>query len=239
MYNEKMGNDGAGKNIIVGIDEVGRGPLAGDVAVCAVAYEKRRERMIRAALSDVRDSKKMTPRARERAAARARELAGEGALSFFVAFVSAKVIDRIGISRAISLALGRALRRVSPDPESFVFLDGGLRAPRKYGNTETVVGGDARVFSIALASVIAKTARDEKMRRAGRMFPAYGFEKHKGYGTEAHRAAIRAHGPCPLHRRTFLRGILPKRKKQMRLSFPAGKECNRAASILELDARED
>lgn len=133
----------------------------------------------------------------------------EGTITFTTAFVGAETIDRFGMARALRLGVRRALKKLELHPSACrVLLDGGLKAPPLFECQETIIGGDERELTIALASIAAKVRRDTHMVRTAKRFPAYGFEAHKGYGTRAHYAALRANGPCPIHRRSFLRGVL-------------------------------
>lgn len=191
---------------IVGIDEVGRGPLAGPVAVGAVRASAKTLRRFR----DIRESKQLSPRARAEWAKRIADERGPE-LEFAVAFVAASTIDRIGINPAIARALARAIGRIGVDPAaSLVLLDGGLRAPDVYPAQRTIIRGDASETVIAMASVVAKVARDARMAKLSRRYPEYGFERHVGYGTAAHIAAILRHGPTSEHRLTFLRSVLQR-----------------------------
>lgn len=192
------------KKIIVGIDEVGRGPLAGPVSVGIAVLRQGDTLPFR-----VTDSKQMTEKAREAVYDLAEELVRQGDLRFGVYSVSAKSIDAWGITRAIAHAIARGLKSLALDPRTVELkLDGGLRAPAAFLQ-ETVVRGDALVPSISLASVVAKVERDRYMvKTAHRAYPAYGFDAHKGYGTAAHYRAIRRYGLTPLHRRSFLKKIM-------------------------------
>lgn len=195
-------------SFIVGIDEVGRGPIAGPVSVCAVKVPA--DFPIHTVFPSVGDSKKTSEKKREAVYAEALKRAHSGEIVYAVMHESSEVIDTEGIEEAIKRALTRALMEVAPDPsEVFVYLDGRLYAPDPY-QQETVIGGDASVPAISLASIIAKVSRDRLMVEASRTHPQYGFERHKGYGTEAHIACIRDHGVCPMHRTSFLSKINAK-----------------------------
>lgn len=193
---------------VAGVDEVGRGPLAGPIAVCAVMYDTFLHDEIVLAIPGVKDSKQLPQHKREVIARLAKNLAQEGKISYAVSFVSSTVIDAKGISHAARLATKRALLRAGARPETtMVLLDGGLRAPKIFPEQKTIIRGDEIEFIISLASVIAKVTRDRKMRRLSERFPEYGFDGHKGYGTDAHVRAIKKHGILPIHRRTFLKGV--------------------------------
>lgn len=187
---------------LVGIDEAGRGPLAGPVAVGAVAFLKPFDRAV---LKDANDSKKLSEKKREEVRHTIESLAADGVLAFSVAFSSSRMIDEKGIVPAIQDALSRALMSLPIDPRSAtVELDGSLKAPGLYVNQKTIIRGDATHLSIMLASIMAKTERDREMVRLSIEFPVYGFEQHKGYGTKAHYEAIKKHGLCLQHRITFV-----------------------------------
>jgi ribonuclease HII len=177
---------------VAGVDEAGRGPLAGPVVVAAVILP--REWPQRIALDD---SKRMTPAAREVAFAEIRRRA----TAYRIAVVSAREIDRINILRATLAGMARAVAGLSC-PADGVLVDGN-QAPPVAVPCRTVVGGDGRSLSIAAASVLAKVVRDRLMRVYDRRYPGWGFAAHKGYPTEAHRAALVRLGPSPIHRRTF------------------------------------
>lgn len=181
---------GRGFRSLAGVDEAGRGPLAGPVVAAAVLV---RDFSFSAPIDD---SKKMTPRAREAAFD---EIMAKCAVSFAV--VDHEEIDRLNIFQATMQAMKRALAGLSETPE--MALVDGPHAPTMGCRAEAVVDGDAKSFSIACASVIAKVTRDRLMEEYDGKFPAYGFKKHKGYGTAGHVAAIREHGPCEIHRRSF------------------------------------
>lgn len=195
------------KKFIIGIDEVGRGPVAGPVsigiAIIPAGYD------LLAHFKGLNDSKRMTVLARERVHARAVEFRNQGILNFGVFSVPADFIDASGIERAIATAIARGLAELAPDPSGVeLFLDGRLKAPEKY-TQEAIIRGDSLVPAISLASVVAKVERDSYMSMtAHAKYPVYGFDSHKGYGTEAHMEAIRAHGLTPLHRTTFLKSLM-------------------------------
>ena len=182
---------------IAGLDEAGRGALAGPVAVGAVILPED-EPLLFQALAGVRDSKQMTPLGRERLAPRIRAVA----LASSVAFASAEEIDSLGIVRATRTAAVRALRGLSVLPH-YLLTDFRLELPQLELAQTSLVKGDARCLSIACASVLAKTARDEWMRELDSQYPGYGLGKHKGYGTQAHRSAMKRLGLSKIHRQSF------------------------------------
>jgi len=182
---------------IAGLDEAGRGALAGPVAVGAVILPQD-EALLSIALSGVRDSKQMTPLERETLAPRIRETA----LTWCVAFASAEEIDSIGIVRATRLAALRAMDGLSIFP-GYLLTDFRLELPQLELPQTSLVKGDALCLSIAAASVLAKTARDQLMRELDSQYPDYGLGKHKGYGTQFHRLAVERLGCSSIHRKTF------------------------------------
>ena len=183
---------------LCGVDEAGRGPLAGPVVAAAVILPEGIE------LPGVNDSKKITEKKREGLF----DFVKEHALAYGIGQASEQEIDEINILQATFLAMRRAVEALQL-PADFALVDGnriqGLDIP-----AETVIGGDGKVLSIAAASILAKVTRDRYMREMAQTYPEYGFEKHKGYGTKAHYAAIEQYGICPLHRKTFLKKILNK-----------------------------
>ena len=182
-----------GVEIICGVDEAGRGPLAGPVCAAAVILPKG------LVIPGLNDSKKLTDKRR-------RELMPiikEQALAYGIAFASHEEIDQINILQATFLAMERALAELKIKPE-LALIDGNRQ--KDFGiNVETVVKGDSRSANIAAASVLAKVTRDEYMEAMALEYPGYGFEIHKGYGTKAHYEALRKLGHCPIHRMTFLK----------------------------------
>ena len=176
---------------LCGVDEAGRGPLAGPVVAAAVMLNPKHR------IQGLRDSKKLTPAAREGLAIEIREYA----LAWCVAEASVAEIDQINILHATMLAMQRAVAGLSLPPDD-VWVDGN-RCPDWSWRSRAVVKGDDKVAAIAAASILAKTARDDLMRSLHHDYPAYGFAQHKGYGTAEHLAALKSHGPCLHHRREF------------------------------------
>lgn len=182
-----------GVEIICGVDEAGRGPLAGPVCAAAVILPRG------LVIPGLNDSKKLTDKRR-------RELMPiikEQALAYGIAFASHEEIDQINILQATFLAMERALEQLEIKPD-LALIDGNRQ--KDFGiNVETVVKGDSRSANIAAASVLAKVTRDDHMEAMALQYPGYGFEIHKGYGTKAHYEALRNLGPSPIHRMTFLK----------------------------------
>ena len=193
---------------LIGIDEAGRGPLAGPVAVGAVMIPTDFDWSI---LEGVRDSKKLSEKKREEFYARASELEQSHILRFTVSTSSSHYIDTYGIVPAIKRALAEALSRFAIEPHDCrVLLDGSLKAPAEYINQETIIGGDDTEPVISLASIVAKVTRDRLMKRLSPKYPSYNFHVHKGYGTLLHRKAIQAVGLSDIHRATFCSRILSR-----------------------------
>ncbi|HXQ32872.1 MAG TPA: ribonuclease HII [Anaerolineales bacterium] len=182
---------------IAGLDEAGRGALAGPVAVGAVILPYDKTRLLRT-LAGVRDSKQMTPLERDSLAPRIKKTA----LAWSVAFASAEEIDLEGIVSATRLAAVRALQGLSISPE-YLLTDFRLELPQLDISQTSLVKGDVHCLSIAAASVLAKTARDTYMHQLDSEYPNYGLGKHKGYGTQAHRLAMKRLGYSSIHRKTF------------------------------------
>lgn len=181
--------------LICGVDEAGRGPLAGPVCAAAVILPKG------LVIPGLNDSKKLSDKRR-------RELfpiIQQEAVSFGIAFASQEEIDEINILQATFLAMRRAMEQLNPQPE-FALIDGNRETD--FGvPCKTVIKGDSLSANIAAASVLAKVTRDNWMMEAAEKYPGYGFEIHKGYGTKAHYAALEKLGPCPIHRRSFLKKL--------------------------------
>ena len=181
-----------GIGLICGVDEAGRGPLAGPVCAAAVILPPEAE------LPGLNDSKKLSEKKREQLFPEIQRLA----LAWSVAFASVEEIEERNILGATMLAMNRAISGLSLKPE-LALIDGNrnreIQVPSR-----CVVHGDARCASIAAASILAKVSRDRLMVELAREYPQYGFDRHKGYGTRAHYAALREYGPCPAHRPSFL-----------------------------------
>ncbi len=189
----------------LGIDEVGRGPIAGPVAVGVfVLLDTKSVKMFKG----VKESKQLPEDKREEWFKKIQIAKEDRLVDFHVVFQSEKIIDTKGLSFAINNALRLAIKKTKLNPKEVrVLLDGGLKAPKEYTNQKTIIKGDAKEMSIALASICAKVLRDRKMRQWSIKYPNYGFEINKGYGTRAHYEAIKKYGLTPLHRRSFLKRL--------------------------------
>jgi len=194
-------------NIIkVGVDEVGRGPLAGPVTVCVFAVKKGFSMRF---LNGITDSKKLSQQKREYWSRKLHSARREGEVLFAITSVSAREIDKKGIVKAIQVAIRTALRKLKLNPnKSEIFLDGSLKAPTKFLHQKTIIGGDRKNKLISTASVLAKVHRDAYMTRLAQKYPVYGFDIHKGYGTRIHRKAIKRDGVCGEHRNSFCRNVV-------------------------------
>jgi len=177
--------------LIAGVDEAGRGPLAGPVVAAAVILDPARR------IAGLRDSKLLTARARERLASEIRA----NAIAWAVAQSDVGEIDAINILQATLRAMRRAVERLSRRPD-VVWIDG-QHCPPLDCPARAIVGGDRDISAISAASILAKTDRDAMLVELDREYPAYGFCRHKGYSTPEHLAALASHGPCPAHRRSF------------------------------------
>jgi len=195
--------------LVAGVDEAGRGPLAGPVVAAAVIL---RDDLV---IEGLRDSKQLAPARRETVAA----LIRERALAFALGSADVAEIDALNVLRASLLAMSRAVTALEIAPQQ-VLVDGN-QLPELSCEAHAVVGGDRLVPAVSAASVLAKVARDAMMAELDLLYPQYGFARHKGYATEAHRAALKLHGPSPEHRRTFapVRDVL---KARVRRAFPPG-----------------
>ncbi len=194
----------------IGIDEVGRGPLAGPLVVCACAIRQGVDVLPLFPKGQLRDSKKLSEKARTAIVYGVEHLVDAHDVVFGIGEVSAEKIDEIGLTASIKEVIEKALQKVHAQGvphDSFIFLDGSLHADARY-QQETIIKGDERIPEIALASIIAKVYRDTFMKKVGEAYPRYGFESHVGYGTKAHYEAIKEHGLTPLHRRSFLKKCL-------------------------------
>ena len=182
-----------GVKLLCGVDEAGRGPLAGPVCAAAVILPQNCE------IQGLNDSKKLSEKKREELF----DVICASAVSYGIAFATVEEIEEYNILGATFMAMNRAIAKLDPVPE-LALIDGnrntGIQFPSR-----CIVGGDGKCADIAAASVLAKVTRDRYMLQMAELYPQYGFEKHKGYGTKAHYEAIRAYGPSPIHRPSFLR----------------------------------
>ncbi len=186
-----------GYSLVCGVDEAGRGPLAGPVCAAAVIWPMGLE------ISGLNDSKKLSEKQREALF----PVIQEQAIAWSVAFGTVEEIESLNILNATMEAMKRAVKGLAITPD-FILVDGN-KAPRLDIPTETVVKGDAKSAGIAAASVLAKVTRDRLLYEYDKEYPTYGFAAHKGYGTAAHIAAIRLYGACPVHRMSFIGKFLP------------------------------
>ncbi|MFA6459262.1 MAG: ribonuclease HII [Candidatus Paceibacterota bacterium] len=194
--------------IFIGIDEAGRGPLAGPVSVGAFAV---RSRSVLRKFKGVKESKQLSEAQREVWFKEIKRLHRSGEIAFAVSFSSEKVIDDRGITYAVYSAIRRSLKKLTKrnfcTDDSVILLDGLLHAPKAFKNQKTIIGGDESEPLIALASICAKVLRDHKMCRIAKLYPEYGFELHKGYGTKMHLGSIKKNGILAIHRRSYLKGV--------------------------------
>lgn len=187
-----------GYELIAGVDEAGRGSLAGPVVAAAVGWDGKMSKKDREYFfGAVRDSKLLSAKKREELFLRIRD--------FFpckAASVSEKAIDKTNILTASLEAMRRAAGGLQPAPD-FIILDGRFTLEDLPVNQKAVIGGDRKIFLVAAASIVAKVTRDKIMRKLDEKYPSYGFAVHKGYGTKAHFTALKKHSPCPIHRKSF------------------------------------
>lgn len=181
--------------VLCGVDEAGRGPLAGPVCAAAVILEPH------TVISGLNDSKKLSEKKREELY----DQICDQAVSFGIAFGSVEEIEETNILHATMLAMNRAIEQLEPQPD-LAIIDGNY-AKEICVPHETVIKGDSLCASIAAASILAKVTRDRYMKDMAAIYPEYQFEKHKGYGTKAHYEALRQYGPSPIHRRSFLKNM--------------------------------
>lgn len=184
-----------GINMICGVDEAGRGPLAGPVCAAAVILPANIE------IPGLNDSKKLTDKRRRELVPVIKELA----IAYGIAFADHTEVDSVNILQATFLAMERAISQLSVKPE-LALIDGNREKDFKIP-VKTVIRGDSLSANIAAASVLAKVTRDDYMLEMAMKYPQYDFDIHKGYGTKAHYAALEEHGPCPIHRMTFLKKL--------------------------------
>lgn len=209
---------------LIGIDEAGRGALAGPVAVGCVMWKLEDWPKIKQELKDYpmgKDSKKLTPKQRDLWFGRIEELEKKSLLNFKCAFSSNRVIDKKGINWAIKKGIKKCLCDIqsqgSPrldiaqaSSQTFVLLDGGLKAPPEWKNQETIIKGDEKELIISLASIVAKVSRDREMVKLNVKYPQYCLDCHKGYGTKLHYKKIEVFGCLVIHRQTYLKNLAKK-----------------------------
>ena len=206
-----------GKKIIVGLDEAGRGPLAGPVTAAAVIVNSKtcpersrrvknqkskfqvKNQNLRTIFRNVRDSKKLSPKKREEIFKLIKTIPE---IKFSYAFTSEKVIDQINIEQATFLAMKKCLKKLKIKPD-LILIDGNRLIPKIKYPQKTIIKGDDKIFSIALASIIAKVMRDKKMAALAKKYPHYHFEIHKGYPTKLHLKLLKKYGPSLIHRKSY------------------------------------
>jgi ribonuclease HII len=185
-----------GYKIVIGIDEAGRGPLAGPVVAGAVCLNYNFK--ITDLLSEINDSKKLSPQKREELY---KIITKNKNIKWGIGIVSEKIIDNINILQATKLAMIEAIKKLKIKPDAII-LDGNMKLNVKVYQ-KSIINGDAKVFSIATASILAKVTRDRIMQKMHKKYPKYGFDIHKGYPTKRHIEAIQKHGICKIHRKSF------------------------------------
>lgn len=198
---------------IAGVDEVGRGPLAGPFAVGVVLVKSEilagGKKVAGEIFSGIKDSKQLTALGRAVWFEKIKAAHKAEKLNYKVSFIGSKRLDEIGLTATANLAIKRSLKKLGAPPhETLVLLDGGLRAPKEFIYQKTIIKGDAKEPVIGLASIAAKVLRDRHMEKLSLEYPEFDFHIHKGYGTKRHIFLIKKFGPCEIHRRSFIKGIL-------------------------------
>lgn len=200
------------RKYIIGIDEVGRGPLAGPVTVCAVICSENIYKKLKKNKNlpkSGKDSKKLSKLEREKYSKVLKGLALDGDISYKIIHISNKIIDSKGISYAISKAIQKSLDDSKVDPKiSHILLDGSLKAPIEYKYQKTIIKGDEKEKIISWASILAKVSRDSLMQKLHKKVPDYGFAVHMGYGTSMHRIMIKKVGLSVYHRQSFCKRLI-------------------------------
>lgn len=194
---------------IIGIDEVGRGSIAGPLCVGACLVRSKNTSVFQRTLAHIKDSKQLSPSKRAEWYQIVAGAAKEKECEWRTVFVSAKVIDKKGLSFCLRRAIARILQKLGAVPRACtVLLDGGIRAPRAFLFQQTIIKGDEKIPLIAAASIMAKVTRDRYMVRLAKRYPQYQFNSHKGYGTKKHYEALKRHGVCLVHRQSFLKKLI-------------------------------
>ncbi len=202
------------KKYIIGIDEVGRGPIAGPVTVCSLVLKPSFNRRGFLKSKKFKDSKKLSHSERLIWLEKINHEKAKDNLDYKVCFESNKIIDTKGLTLAINRALEKSIKSLKLDPkDTIVLLDGGLKAPARFKNQKTIIKGDEKELVIAMASIVAKETRDDFMIKLDKKYPGYGLSKHKGYGTTSHYQALKKLGISPIHRQLFLRRFKALDKK--------------------------
>lgn len=209
-----------GGKIVVGVDEAGRGPLAGPLTISVFAAPQNlKNKLIKILGGKIKDSKQFSPERRKEIYKSLSKLRKEDGILFDISHISNKIIDEKGISYATKLGIKRCLNKlehkIQDNKDSpcliqkcgVIRLDGSLKAPEKYTNQKTIIGGDSKDAFIACASVVSKVRRDRLLCRLAKKYPQYSFEIHKGYGTALHYRLLRKHGLSEIHRRSFLKNL--------------------------------
>ncbi|HJM82899.1 MAG TPA: ribonuclease HII [Nitrospinota bacterium] len=209
-----------GYSIIAGVDEAGRGPLAGPVVAAAVIFSQE------VTIKGLTDSKKLSKKQREKFY----PIIIDKAESHGIGIVDSTVIDRINILQATKKAMLQAVRRLNNSPD-FLLIDGNQTIDWE-GKQQVVVKGDNLSLSIAAASVLAKITRDKIMEQLARYYPQYGFENHKGYGSKSHMEALAKHGPCPIHRITF-RGVVEQTENHKTSTSNMAKDFGKQLTLVQ------
>jgi len=194
---------------LIGIDEVGRGPVAGPVTICAfkISESEYKKLLSENFFDKLRDSKKLSEKKREEWFSKFVELEKQKIIEYSCLSKTAGDIDAIGISICIQKSIAETLQELNATSTDKIFLDGSLNAPAEFPNQETIIKGDEKIPVISCASIIAKVLRDKKMTEFHAEFPEYGLDGHKGYGTSKHMEAIKKHGVSKIHRLTYLKNI--------------------------------
>jgi len=207
--------------LIIGIDEAGRGPLAGPITLASfLAAENLKRELVKILGGKIKDSKQFSPEKRYAIYRKLLKLRKDGKILFSASHTSNKIIDEKGISEATKIGIRKSLNLVSKVNTAEIRLDGLLKAPLKFKNQRTIIGGDSKDVFIACASIVAKVRRDRLMCRLAPKYPLFALQIHKGYGTRVHYGLIRKHGLSEIHRTSFCKSVLINPKSQ----FPNSKQ---------------
>lgn len=191
-----------GFNYLIGLDEVGRGPLAGPVCTCAVLIRQNFP-IPESFINQIKDSKKLSPCQREKIYYQVFEFPQ---IAFSISLISNKTIDKIGIQKSIFKSFKKSINQIQKKSKikpDLILIDGNLKIPNLKYKQQAIIKGDDKILSIALASIIAKYSRDSIMTKYSKKYPQYNFHIHKGYGTKQHIQSLKKYGQCPIHRKSF------------------------------------